>query len=57
VILSDSSVFARQRGAHYPGNFSEYPYSLVYLEQGDRVWIVAVMHAKRQPDYWKTRIE
>ena len=27
----------------------EFPYSVVYLEQTDRVWIVAVMHAKRRP--------
>ena len=25
-------------------------------EQPDRVWIVAVMHAKRRPDYWRERI-
>jgi plasmid stabilization system protein ParE len=35
----------------------EFPYSVVYLEQPDRVWIVAVMHAKRRPGYWKYRLE
>lgn len=35
---------------------TEFPYSVVYLEQPDRVWIVAVMHAKRQPGYWRTRL-
>jgi hypothetical protein len=34
----------------------EFPYSVVYLEQPDRVWIVAVMHAKRQPGYWHNRL-
>ena len=34
----------------------EFPYSVVYLEQPDRVWIVAVMHAKRRPGYWKKRL-
>ena len=34
----------------------EFPYSVVYLEQPDRVWIVAVMHAKRRPGYWKHRL-
>jgi hypothetical protein len=29
-----------------------FPYSVVYLEQPDRVWIVAVM----QPGYWKKRL-
>lgn len=34
----------------------EFPYSVVYLEEANRVWIVAVMHAKRQPGYWKKRL-
>ena len=34
----------------------EFPYSVVYLEQPDRVWIVAVMHAKRKPGYWRDRL-
>ena len=34
----------------------EFPYSVVYLEQPDHVWIVAVMHTKRRPGYWKKRL-
>ena len=34
-----------------------FPYGLIYLQQADRLWIVAVMHMKRQPGYWKTRIK
>jgi toxin ParE1/3/4 len=34
----------------------EFPYSVIHLEQPDRVWIVAVMHAKRRPGYWKHRL-
>ncbi len=34
----------------------KFPYSLVYLDEPDRVWIVAVMHAKRRPDYWRGRL-
>ena len=36
---------------------TEFPYSVVYLEERDRVWIVAVMHAKRRPGYWKKRLK
>ena len=28
-----------------------------YLELTDHLWIVAVMHLKRNPGYWKTRLE
>ncbi|MSU36444.1 MAG: type II toxin-antitoxin system RelE/ParE family toxin [Pedosphaera sp.] len=34
----------------------DFPYSVVYLEQPDRVWIVAVMRAERRPGYWKKRL-
>lgn len=33
-----------------------FPYSLVFINQPDRIWIVAVMHAKRHPGYWKKRL-
>ena len=44
---------------HFPAQralSSEFPYSVVYLDQPDRVWIVAVMHAKRRPGYWRMRL-
>ena len=34
----------------------KFPYSVVFLDEPDRVWIVAVMHAKRQPGYWRGRL-
>jgi toxin ParE1/3/4 len=34
----------------------KFPYSVVYLDQPERVWIVAVMHAKRRPGYWRKRL-
>ena len=33
-----------------------FPYAVVYLEQPDRIWIIAVMHCKRQPGYWRQRL-
>lgn len=34
----------------------QFPYSVVYLDEPERVWIVAVMHAKRRPNYWRERL-
>ena len=34
-----------------------FPYSVIYFEQPDRIWIVAVMHAKQRPGYWRERME
>jgi len=33
----------------------QFPYSIVYLEAPEYIWIMAVMHAKRQPGYWRDR--
>jgi toxin ParE1/3/4 len=34
----------------------QFPYSVVYLNEPDRIWVVAVMHAKRRPGYWRGRL-
>ena len=32
-----------------------FPYALLYAVENDLVMIYAVMHTKRNPDYWKNR--
>ncbi len=34
-----------------------FPYAVVYLERPGYIWIVAVMHMKRQPAYWRGRLK
>lgn len=33
-----------------------FPYALLYLDEPDDVWIIAVMPLKREPGYWKHRV-
>lgn len=33
-----------------------FPYGVIYVEQAERIWILAVMHMKRRPGYWKSRM-
>jgi plasmid stabilization system protein ParE len=33
-----------------------FPFRIVYLEQTDRFWIIAVAHLSRKPDYWVQRL-
>jgi len=33
-----------------------FPYAVIYHEQVDIIWIVAIMHFKREPAYWKERV-
>ena len=46
-----------------PGKFQtrswkvrRFPFRIVYLLQSDKIWIVAVAHLSRRPDYWAGRI-
>ena len=51
-----------------PGRFREFdpparrhlakgfPFAVVYLDEPERVWIVAVMHLHRAPGYWRDRL-
>ena len=32
-----------------------FPFGVVYREEGDIVWVHAVMHLRRKPGYWKGR--
>jgi len=34
----------------------DFPFAVVYLDEPDRVWILAVMPLRRHPDYWKHRV-
>ncbi|TDU63205.1 plasmid stabilization system protein ParE [Prosthecobacter fusiformis] len=38
-------------------NLKQFPYAIIYRERKDDVHVIAVMHTKRHPDYWKTRIQ
>lgn len=33
-----------------------FPYAIIFLDHPDAVWIVAVMHMKRRPGYWRGRL-
>jgi toxin ParE1/3/4 len=32
-----------------------FPYVIFYLELPDDIWIAAVAHSRREPDYWRNR--
>lgn len=34
-----------------------FPFRIFYLVHPDRIWIVAVAHLSRKPDYWLHRID
>ena len=38
---------------HLSGDF---PYAIIFLEKPEHIWIVAMMHLKRRPGYWRGRL-
>jgi len=34
----------------------EFPYGIIYAERPEDIWILAVMHLHREPDYWEHRL-
>jgi toxin ParE1/3/4 len=34
----------------------DFPFSIVYAIESDVVFVIAVMHQKRRPGYWRSRI-
>lgn len=35
---------------------SDFPFGLIYVDQPDRIWVLAVMHLHRAPGYWRHRL-
>ena len=33
-----------------------FPYAVIYVAKPDAIWIIAVMHVRREPSYWKERL-
>jgi plasmid stabilization system protein ParE len=33
-----------------------FPYSIVYQQRGEQIFVVAVAHQRRKPDYWLRRL-
>ncbi|MDD7984260.1 type II toxin-antitoxin system RelE/ParE family toxin [Lentisphaera marina] len=36
---------------------SRFPFKVVYLIENDALWIVAIAHHKRFPEYWSNRLK
>jgi plasmid stabilization system protein ParE len=54
-IVRDPLLWRKRDGGFRRVNFRGFPYYVAYLMRGDHIYIVAVAHASRHPDYWKRR--
>lgn len=55
-IESHPKAWPRLRGTVRKCLVPGFPYKLLYVIEAERIFVVAVMHAKRQPGYWAERL-
>ena len=36
---------------------ANFPYSLIYSIESERIWVIAVAHHRRRPGYWEERVD
>jgi plasmid stabilization system protein ParE len=54
-ILSHSEVPRLRPGGYQRVNLRVFPFYLAYIGRGETIWILALAHAHRRPQYWIDR--
>ena len=54
-VAANPTQFASPDGVHRECPIKKFPYRVVYRIVENRVLVVAIAHAKRQPAYWSGR--
>jgi len=56
-LLVDAPLMGSPLGRHLRRHVMDdhFPYAIVYAIRGDALWVIALAHASRRPDYWRSR--
>lgn len=54
-IRQNPQLYPLELGAVRICPLHRFPYSILFEELGDRIWIAAVAHHSRRPHYWSRR--
>ena len=54
-ILGNSTVPQIRRGGYRHVNLKIFPYYIAYIIREDTLWILAIAHGHRKPEYWIKR--
>ncbi len=54
-ILSNSTVPQVRRGGYRRVNLKIFPYHIAYIIREDTLWVLAIAHSHRKPEYWIKR--
>jgi len=56
-ILSSPDRFVKIDARHRSCSVIRFPFQFVFRHENDRIYIVAIAHAKRRPGYWRIRAD
>jgi plasmid stabilization system protein ParE len=54
-IFEHSAIPRIRPGGYRRVNLKVFPYCIAYIVQGDTIWILAIAHSHRKPQYWIRR--
>jgi plasmid stabilization system protein ParE len=54
-IVEHAGVPRLRPGGYRRVNLKVFPHYIAYLEIGDTVWVLAIAHGHREPEYWIDR--
>jgi len=54
-ILGNSTIPRIRRGGYRRVNLKVFPYYIAYIIREDILWILAIAHIHRKPEYWIKR--
>jgi toxin ParE1/3/4 len=54
--IAKNSSIPRERGGHRRVNLKIFPFYIAYQVGLDLIWVVAIAHGHRKPDYWRERL-
>ena len=55
-ILEHPDVPRLRRKGYRRVNLRAFPHYVAYITRGDTIWIVAIAHGHRRPEFWMERI-
>lgn len=55
LIVRQPLLWRERSGDFRRVNLLGFPYYIAYLVRGNRIFVIAIAHASRHPDYWKHR--
>jgi plasmid stabilization system protein ParE len=55
-IARNPEVAKLRAGGYRRVNLRVFPYFVAYVNRGDTVWVLAIGHVRRRPEYWIKRL-